>query len=188
MSIMSAMLIIGIIAVVVILRVVGVYNRLVTFKNNIENAYADIDVQMKARFDLVENLVSTVKGYAAHEKQTLTDLTEARTSFMKAHSGADKAQADNMLSGALKSLFAVAENYPDLKANQNFLQLQNELSDLENKIAASRRFYNSSIKEYNVGIQSFPGNIIAGMFGFHQTSSYFEVTNAAERTAPKVQF
>lgn len=143
---------------------------------------------MKMRFDLIENLVNTVKGYASHEKDTLEKLTSARTSFMSAQSTNDKIEADNMLTGALKSLFAVSENYPDLKANQNFLQLQTELADIENKIAAVRRFFNSAIKEYNVALEVFPNNILAGMYGFTKERGYFEVTDEAEKKAPKVQF
>jgi len=163
------------------------YNRLVKLKNNIHNAFADIDVQMKLRFDLIENLVNTVKWYATHEKDTLNWLTEARTKFLSSNTAQDKLNADNMLSGALKSLFAVSENYPDLKANQNFLQVQTELSDIENKIAATRRFFNSSINEYNSLVESFPTNLIASVFWFTIKDS-FAVTNEREKEVPKVQF
>lgn len=146
-----------------------------------------MDVQMKMRFDLIENLVNTVKGYASHEKDTLDKLTQARTQFMNASNPADKAAADGMLAGALKSLFAVAENYPDLKANTNFLQLQTELSNIENQIAGSRRYYNATIREYNDALMSFPSNIVAKMFGFTNQSSYFS-TSEEEKKAPKVQF
>lgn len=176
----------GIVAVFVIILIV-LYNRLVGLKNARENAFADIDVQLTNRFDLVENLVNTVKGYASHEKETLTGLTEARTKFLNANGVEGKIEANNQLSGALKSLFAVSENYPDLKANQNFLHLQNELSDLENKLAAARRFFNATTKEYNTAIQSFPSNMIAKLFGF-TTANFFELENQAARTAPKVQF
>ena len=142
---------------------------------------------MKLRFDLIENLINTVKGYATHEKETLQNITKARTNFLNAHNPNEKLAADNMLSGALKSLFAVAENYPDLKANQNFLQLQTELSDIENKIAATRRFFNSSINEYNSSIQSFPTNLIAKAFGFKH-EEFFAIENKAEKAVPKVQF
>jgi LemA protein len=156
--------IILIIIILVVLYLVIGYNRLVKLRNNVRNSFADIDVQMKMRFDLIENLVNTVKGYATHEKDTLEKLTAARTQFLGAKSQADKLQADDMVSGALKSLFAVAENYPDLKASTNFVQLQTELADIENKVAATRRFYNSSINEYNSTTQSFPSNIIASIF------------------------
>lgn len=170
----------------IVLYVIAQYNKLVKLKNNINNAFADVDVQMKLRFDLIENLVNTVKWYASHEKETLENLTQARTQFLSAGSQDDKLQADNMLSGALKSLFSVSENYPDLKANQNFLQLQNELSDIENKIAAARRYFNSSINEYNSSIESFPTNLIAGLFGFKYIE--FFATDEAEKAVPKVSF
>jgi LemA protein len=184
---MSSILILLIVIGAIGLFVVLLYNNLVKLKNNIHNAFADIDVQMKLRFDLVENLVNTVKGYASHEKETLENLTKARTNFMGAKNNEEKLQADNMLSGALKSLFAVAENYPDLKANQNFLQLQTELSDIENKIAATRRFFNSSINEYNSTVQSFPSNIIANLFNFKE-EKFFAIQNEAEKAVPKVNF
>ena len=161
--IMTLFIVLGVIALLVI-YLVTLYNGLVTLKNNRENAFADIDVQLLNRFDLVENLVSTVKGYAAHEKATLQGLTDARTRFMSAQTVDAKLEASNQLTGALKSLFAVSENYPDLKANTNFLQLQNELSDIENKLAAARRFFNATTKEYNTAIQTFPGNLIAKHF------------------------
>ena len=160
---------------------------MVSLKNNRENAFADIDVQLKLRFDLVENLVNTVKGYATHEKETLQNLTDARTSFLYANGVEGKLEANNQLTGALKSLFAVAENYPDLKANQNFLELQTELSDIENKLAAARRFFNSATREYNTSIQSFPSNLIANHFGFTQVE-FFELDDEAAKKAPKVQF
>ncbi|HKL43860.1 MAG TPA: LemA family protein [Candidatus Absconditabacterales bacterium] len=171
----------------IILYMIVKYNKLIRLKNNIKNSFADIDVQIKLRFDLIENLVSTVKGYASHEKETLTKLTEARTSFLNAGSAKEKLQADDMLTGALKNLFAVSENYPDLKANQNFLQLQTELSDIENKIAAARRFFNSSINEYNSTIQSFPTNIVAKLFGF-KYEDFFAITDNKEKEVPKVSF
>ena len=166
---------------------ISLYNRLVSLKNNRENAFADIDVQLKLRFDLVENLVNTVKGYATHEKETLQNLTDARTSFFHANGVEGKLEANNQLTGALKTLFAVAENYPDLKANQNFLELQSELSDIENKLAAARRFFNSATREYNTSIQSFPSNLIANHFGFTQVE-FFELDDEAAKKAPKVQF
>jgi len=173
--------------VFVLILLVIAYNKLVRLKNNVENAFADIDVQLKNRFDLVENLVSTVKGYAKHEKEVLEGVTNARTSFMDAKDTQGKMEADNMLTWALKSLFAVAENYPDLKANQNFLQLQQELSDLENKIASARRYYNSAIREYDNALEAFPSNIIAGMFNFKKMKNYFEASTE-EKAVPKVSF
>ena len=171
----------------IVIWAISLYNRLVSLKNNRENAFADIDVQLKLRFDLVENLVNTVKGYAAHEKETLQNLTDARTSFLHANGVEGKLEANNQLTGALKTLFAVAENYPDLKANQNFLELQSELSDIENKLAAARRFFNSATREYNTSIQSFPSNLIANHFGFTQVE-FFELDDEAAKKAPKVQF
>lgn len=179
--------IILIVSGVIVLFIVFKYNSLVKLRNNIKNSFADIDVQMKLRFDLIENLVNTVKWYASHEKETLSSLTEARTKFLNANEVNEKLAADNMLSGALKSLFAVSENYPDLKANQNFLQMQNELSDIENKIAAARRFFNSSVKEYNSSIESFPTNIIAKVFWF-KYQDFFAIENPSEKAVPKVGF
>lgn len=175
------------IAVVIGLITMVMYNRLVTLKNNRENAFADIDVQLKLRFDLVENLVNTVKGYATHEKETLEKVMAARTGFLNANSIESKVEANNQLTGALKSLYAVAENYPNLKANQSFLQLQSELSDIENKLAAARRFFNATTKEFNTAIQTFPSNLIAKNFGFSQVE-FFELDDEAAKRAPKVQF
>ena len=162
------------------------YNSLIRLTNNINNAFADVDVQMKLRFDLIDNLVNTVKWYASHEKETLENITSARTSFMQASSPQEKLAADGMLAGALKTLFAVSENYPDLKANQNFLQLQTELADIENKIAATRRFFNSAVNEYNSTLQSFPTNIIWRLFWF--SSKEFFATQESEKVVPKVSF
>lgn len=181
------MYIIWAIVLLLIAFAIGAYNKLVWLKNSIDNATGDMDVQMKMRFDLIDNLVNTVKGYATHEKDTLDKLTQARTQWMNASTQEDKAAADNMLSGALKTLFATSENYPDLKANTNFLQLQSELSNIENQIAGSRRYYNATIREYNDALMSFPSNIVAKMFGFTNQSSYFS-TNEEEKKAPKVQF
>lgn len=182
------MIVLLVIWVVLVFYVISLYNGLVTLKHNIDNATADIDVQMKQRFDLVENLVNTVKWYATHEKWTLESVTELRTKFLSSSNMEDKMEANNMLSQSLKSLFAVSESYPDLKANTNFLSLQTELSDLENKIAASRRFLNSAIKEYNIATETFPSNMFAWMFGFSKDKEYFEITNEAEKAVPKVQF
>ncbi len=175
------------IVVAVLLLVVFSYNSLVRAKNTVENAFSDIDVQLKNRFDVVENLVNTVKWYAEHEKSLLENITKSRTAYMNAKDDNEKIKADNMLSSTLKSLFAVAENYPDLKANQNFLDLQNKLYDLENKIAASRRYYNSAVREYENKRETFPSNIIANLFGFKE-KLYFELNSEEERQTPKVKF
>lgn len=159
-------IIILVVLAVIVLWAVLAYNRFVSLVNRTKEAWSDISVQLKRRYDLIPNLVSTVKGYAAHESGTFEKVTAARTAAMNANTPADKAQAENMLSSTLKSLFAVSEAYPDLKANQNFLQLQGELTDTENKIQASRRFYNGNVRDLNTAIQSFPGNVIAKMFGF----------------------
>ena len=175
------------VAVILFLWIIGIYNTFVKLRNVIENAFADIDVQLKLRFDLVGNLVNTVKGYAHHEQSTLQSVTDARTHYLNAQTTDDKIEANNQLSGALKSLFAVSEAYPDLKANTNFLQLQTELADIENKLAASRRYFNASVKEYNTALQVFPANVIARLFGF-APRPYFELTGDAERATPTVSF
>src|SRR3989338_8839273 len=169
--------------------VVVAYNRFVRLTNNAEEAWSDIDVQFKRRYDLIPNLVETVKGYAAHEAGTLQKVTEMRTRAMNATAPADKAEAENMLSGALKSLFAVSENYPDLKANTNFVELQRELSDTENKIQAARRFYNGVVMDLNTKLQSFPSNFVGNMFGFKE-SEFFQLgeSDQAARDAVKVTF
>lgn len=180
--------ILGIILVLAVLYVIYLYNTLVRLRVNRENAFADIDVQLKQRFDLLPNLIETVKWYAKHEKEVLTELTQARTARSWAETTADKVGANNMLTWALKSLFAVAENYPDLKANSNFLELQRELSDIENKIAAARRFFNNATKEYNARLQMFPANFIAQSFGFHE-EEFFELTDREKEGAvPEVKF
>jgi LemA protein len=170
------------VAVIVLLGLlfVGAYNRLVALRQNVGAAFADIDVQLKQRQDLVPNLVETVKGYAAHERGTLDEVTQARAAAASAGDMAAKAQAESALTGALGKLMAVAEAYPDLKANQNFLQLQGELADLENKIAAARRFFNNAVGEYNASIQRFPAVLIAGMAGF-TPRDFFDV--GADRAA-----
>lgn len=168
------LLVIGAVLVLVIGFLVGTYNSLVKLKNRVEEAWSDITVQLKRRTDLIPNLVNSVKGYAAHESGVFEKVTEARSAIMNAKGVAETAKAENMLEGALKSLFAVAEAYPDLKANQNFLQLQEELVDTEDKIQGSRRFYNGGVRDLNTKIQTFPVNIVAGMFGF-QSKEFFEV-------------
>ncbi len=165
------------VAVLVVLWAVFSYNRFITLVQRAKEAWADIDVQLKRRYDLIPNLVETVKGYATHESQAFENVTKARSAAMGATTPAQKGQAENMLSGALKSLFAVAEAYPDLKANQNFLALQTELSDTENKIQAARRFYNGNVRDLTTGLQTFPGNLIAGMFHFEKME-YFQLSDA----------
>ena len=167
----------------IIMFVIGSYNGLVTLRNRVEEAWSDITVQLKRRTDLIPNLVNSVKGYATHEKEVFEKVTEARSAIMNANSVADTAKAENMMEGALKSLFAVAEAYPELKANQNFLQLQQELVDTEDKIQAARRFYNGGVRDLNTKIQTFPANIVAGMFGF-QTKEFFDVEDRASVENP----
>ena len=169
---------------VVILWVIYAFNRFVSLRNRAKEAWADIEVQLKRRYDLIPNLVNSVKGYATHESSAFENVTKARTMAMGATGPTPAhAQAENMLSGALKSLFAVAEAYPDLKANQNFLALQNELSDTENKIQAARRFFNSNVRDLNIGIESFPGNIIAGIFRFSKME-FFDLPDADAAQSP----
>jgi LemA protein len=168
------------------LWVAGVYNGLIGLKNRVEEAKSDIDVQTKRRYDLIPNLVETVKGYAKHEKQVFTEVTKARTAAMGAKSMAKKAEAENMLSETIKSLFAVAENYPQLRANENFLKLQDELTGTEDKIEASRRFYNANVRDFNIKIQVFPNNIIAKNLGF--TAREMFEAQGAEKEAVKVDF
>ena len=184
-----AIIVIVVVVVLLLLYIIATYNGLVRKRNRSENAWAQVDVQLKRRHDLIPNLVETVKGYAAHERGTLEAVTNARANAINASSSgtvADQAQAENVLSGALKSLFAVAEAYPDLKANQNFLQLQEELTSTEDRIAYSRQFYNDSVLGYNNSIQTFPKNTLAGMFNFEKRE-FFE--GAPEETGPvKVQF
>ena len=187
---MSTTLIVIIVAIVVVLFLISMYNNLVKLRNNRENAFANIDVQLKQRYDLIPQLVSTVKGYATHERELLERVTAARTAAMSATGINDKIQAENALSSALAGLKVSVEAYPDLKANQNFLQLQAELSDIENKLAATRRFFNSATKELNNAVQTFPANIIAGMFGFHK-EPMFEIPReerAAYDKAPEIKF
>lgn len=181
-------IVLGVLAVIVI-AVVLTYNGFVSLRNRAKEAWADIDVQMKRRYDLIPNLIETVKGYAAHEKGTFEKVTEARTAAMGAQTVEQHAEAENMLTGALKSLFAVSEAYPDLKANTNFLELQRELADTENKIMASRRFYNTTVQTLNTAVEQFPGNIIASPFGFTQME-LFELSDAesAAREPVKVAF
>ncbi|WP_375582405.1 LemA family protein [Cyclobacterium xiamenense] len=187
---MSITWIVLIIAVLLGIFIVSLYNKLVAYKNNRENAFADIDVQLKQRHDLIPQLVSSVKGYMEHEAGVLTRVTEARSRAMNASSIDGKIAAEQELGAALQGLQIQVEAYPDLKANTNFLHLQNEISDVENKLAAARRYFNSATKEFNVAVQSFPSNLIAGMFGFH-TEKMFDVgTSERERLdqAPEIKF
>jgi len=163
------------------------FNGLVALKNRAKEAWADIDVQLKRRYDLIPNLMETVKGYATHESGVFERVTEARAAAMGAQTPEDKIQKENALTGTLKSLFAVAESYPDLKASANFVELQRELTDTEDKIQAARRFYNGNVRDFNIKIESFPSNIIANIFSFKQMA-LFEVAGEEERQAPKVSF
>jgi LemA protein len=178
--------IILIVIAVIILWIIAVFNGLIRLKTRTDEAWSDIDVQLKRRHDLIPNLIEAVKGYAAHEKGLFERVTEARTKAMSAQGIEEKGKAENMLSGTLKSLFAVAENYPQLKANENFLQLQTELSDTENKIQAARRFYNGNVRDLNIKIETFPSRIIAGMLGFKKRE--FFAADESEKEVPQVKF
>jgi LemA protein len=183
---MNLYIILAVILGVILIYLWLTYNGFVTAKLRISEALSHIDVQLKRRTDLIPNLIETVKGYAKHEKDLLENITKARTSLMQAHSTKDKAEANNELSGTLKTLFAVAENYPQLKANENFGKLQDELTDTENKIAYSRQFLNSTVLSYNTKLNVFPSNIIGNMFGF-KPAEFFEATDG-ERQPVKVSF
>ena len=188
--IMTAIIIIVAVVVLLVLMFISIYNSLISLRNNRENAFANIDVQLKQRYDLIPQLVETVKGYAAHEKELLERITQARTAAMGATTINDKIEAENQLSSALAGLKVSVEAYPDLKANQNFLQLQSEISDIENKLAATRRYFNTATRELNNKVQSFPSNLIAGMFGF-QKEAMFEVPKEERATiekAPEIKF
>jgi len=170
-----------------VIWIVGIFNSLVARKNQTKEAWADIDVQLKRRYDLIPNLVETVKGYASHERELFEKVTEARTRAMGAQTIKEHGEAENMLAGALKSLFAVSENYPQLRASENFLELQRELTDTEDKIQAARRFYNGNARDLNIVIESFPSNIIAGIFTFKQ-AEFFELEDAAAKEPVRVGF
>jgi LemA protein len=170
-----------------VLWLVFAYNRFIRLINRAKEAWSDIDVQLKRRYDLIPNLVNTVKGYATHESEAFENVSNARAAAMGASTPAEKGQAENMLTGALKSIFAIAEAYPDLKANQNFLELQRELSDTENKIQAARRFYNTNVRDLNIGVESFPNNIIASMFRFSKMD-LFQLEEEAAREPVAVNF
>lgn len=184
---MSVLTIVLIVLAVIAAAIVIMYNGLIRSRNRVDEAWSDIDVQLKRRHDLIPNLIETVKGYAKHEKTVFENVTKARTAAMGAQTVAEKDKTENMLSGALKSLFAVAEAYPDLKANENFGKLQDELTDTEDKIQASRRFYNGNVRDFNTKIQVFPTNLFAQMLGF-KAYEFFEVENEAEKEPVKVDF
>jgi LemA protein len=183
-------IIFGAIGLVIVLGFVAIYNGLVGKRVETQNSWSQIDVQLKRRYDLIPNLVETVKGYASHEKETLERVVQARNMAMNAHSVSEQAQAENMLSGTLKTLFAVAEAYPDLKANQNFMGLQEELKSTENRIGFARQHYNDVVSQYNTSLQTFPANVVGGMFGF-RPSEFFKLDAAeaaAVQKAPQVKF
>lgn len=171
----------------IVLWLIFTYNRFIALRNRVKEAWSDIDVQLKRRYDLIPNLVETVKGYAAHESGVFERVTEARTRAMGAQTLKEKGEAENILSGTLKTLFAVSENYPQLRASENFLELQKELTDTEDKIQAARRFYNGNVRDMNIKIESFPANIIAGMFKFKQ-AEFFELAEAAAKNPISVKF
>ncbi len=184
------LIIILVVVAILVLWVIGIYNNLVRLRNNREQAFANIDVQLKQRYDLIPQLVAVVKGYAAHEKGVLESVTNARAAAMSATSINDKIQAENALSNALANLKVAVEAYPDLKANTNFLQLQTEIGDIENKLAAVRRFFNSATRELNNAVQTFPGNLLAGIFGFHKEPMFEipETERAQHEKTPEIQF
>jgi len=179
--------IILIVVAVLFLWVIFTYNRLIALRNRTKEAWADIDVQLKRRYDLIPNLVEAVKGYAAHERELFEKVTEARTRAMGAQTVKERGEAENFLSSTLKSLFAVAENYPQLRASENFLALQEELTDTENKVQAARRFYNTNVRDLNIAVESFPASTIANIFRFAKMD-FFEIEEAAAREPVKVQF
>lgn len=184
---MNLMQLLIIAVVVIVLYVVWAYNGFITMRNRVKEAWSDIDVQLKRRYNLIPNIVESVKGYAAHEEGVFTKVTEARAQAINATNVKDQSVAENMLSGALKSMFAVAENYPQLKANENFLQLQNELVDTEDKIQSSRRFYNGVVRDLNTKVEQFPAKIIADIFKF-KAEEFFEIENEKEKEVVNVSF
>lgn len=184
---MTFLSIVLIIAVVLVIVVIFLYNKLVALRNRSQEAWSDIDVQLKRRYDLIPNLVETVKGYATHEREVFEKVTEARTKAMGAQTMKEHTEAENFLTQTLKSLFAVAENYPQLRASENFLELQREIRDAEDKIQAARRFYNGNVRDLNIVIESFPSNIIARLFNFRKME-FFEIEEVGEKEVPKVAF
>jgi|SRR3989339_43475 len=187
MLIIPFLLAIAGLVIILAIWIIAVYNGLIRLRNRVDEAWSDIDVQLKRRYDLIPNLVAAVKGYATHEANTLQKVVDARAAAMGAQSLSDKAEAENALSQTLKSLFAVTESYPDLKASQNFLQLQDDLKDTEDKIQAARRFYNANVRDFNTKIQVFPNNVIAGQLKFKKYD-FFEIGNAQERENVAVKF
>jgi LemA protein len=184
----TSWIVVGLI-VVFVLWIIMIYNQLVALRQRVSQAFADVDVQLKQRHDLIPNLVETVKGYAAHERGTLEEVVRTRNAAIAAQGPAQQAAAENMLSGALRQLFALSEAYPDLKANQNFQQLQSEMSDIENKLAAARRFFNNAVQEYNTGIEQFPAAVFAGPLGFRQKEFFDVGTDRPQlEKAPQVKF
>jgi len=173
--------------IIIILWFIGIYNSLIRARTRVDEAWSDIEIQLKRRYDLIPNLVETVKGYAAHEKEVFENVTQARSQAMGAKTMKEHAQAENMLSGTLKTLFALAENYPDLKANQNFLELQRELTDTEDKIQSARRFYNANVRDFNIKIQIFPNNLITGLLKF-TPREFFDLETEAEKEPVSVKF
>ncbi len=187
MPLLIGLLVVLGLAVVLVLAFIGIYNGLVKLRNQVRSAWAQIDVQLKRRYDLIPNLVETVKGYASHEKETLERVIQARQQGIDASSIREQQEAENMITGALRQIFALSEAYPDLKANQNFSQLQEELASTENKIGFARQYYNETVQQFNTRQEVFPNNLVASMFGF-QPADFFEIEEASQREAPKVQF
>ncbi|OGX07078.1 MAG: hypothetical protein A2Z88_11355 [Omnitrophica WOR_2 bacterium GWA2_47_8] len=184
---MTLLLILLAVVVLIALWAIGVYNLLVSLNIRADNAWSDIDVQLKRRYDLIPNLVETVKGYAGHERQTLEAVVNARAKAMNATGVSEKSGAENMLAGTLKSLFALAENYPQLRANENFLSLQKSLSEIEEAVQSARRYFNAVIRDFNTALQVFPNNMLAGMFNFKKRD-FFELASEGERQTPQVKF
>lgn len=179
------MLIIIVIVTLILTWIVFIYNRFIKGKNMVKEAWSGIDVQLKRRYDLIPNVVDAVKGYSNYEKELLQDITNIRSKTMQLNSPAEKAQPESELSGLLKNLFAVVENYPDLKANQNFLNLQNQLTEVEDQIQYARRYYNGTVRDYNTRVELFPSNLVASLFGFRK-QEFFEISQAIERDTPEV--
>lgn len=187
LAIIIPIVLVVVIIIIILLSGVGIYNGIISLRNRIDNAWSQIDVQLRKRYDLIPNLVETVKGYAAHEKETLEKVIQARRLGVDAQTIEDHSKAENMITGTLKTLFAVAEQYPNLKADQHFSKMMDELNGIESNIAYSRQFYNDSVLQYNTRIQTFPGNIMAGWFKF-ATRGYFEIEESQAREPVKVQF
>ncbi|MBN1299540.1 MAG: LemA family protein [Actinobacteria bacterium] len=186
-AILAPIIIVVVIIVILLIAAIAIYNGIISLRNRIDNAWSQIDVQLRKRYDLIPNLVETVKGYAAHEKETLEKVIKARNMGIDATTVEDQSKAENMITGTLKSLFAVSEQYPDLKADQHFTRLMEELNGIEGNIAFARQFYNDSVLQYNTKIQTFPGNIFAGRFGF-TPRQYFEIEEPQAKEPVKVQF